>query len=51
MIHYIQGKIEKNKQGRGVMILISKELQMKQIFMNISRDIELIAVEVKGRDG
>ena len=44
-------KDRKIKQGGGVMILTSKELQVKQIHANSLEMVELIAVEIKTKEG
>ena len=44
-------KDRKFKQGGGVMILTCKELQVKKIHANTIEMVELIAVEVKTKEG
>ena len=43
-------KNRKFKQGGGVMILTSKEVQVKKIHTNTIEMVELIAVEVKTKE-
>ena len=44
-------KDREGKEGGGVMILTSKEIQAKQICLDIDKEVEMVVIEVKTKEG